>query len=159
MSTPQPPSDGGAPRPLSPSKTPEARRLQRFSSDPRYGPKLAQLPKGEQTRILGMIKGNQGKAARKELLATHQARRDTRNARDRTNRLNKSVDAGLRNLTRQLPEAHKRTLQANLENMTWSERRFAQTATRDELRERARSGTNTLIIDGKAYNPFWYNYT
>lgn len=141
---------------VSPSKTPEARRLKRFTSDPRYGPKLKQLPQREQRRLLDMVTANRGKQARQETLTTWQARRDARNARDRQRRLDKSVDTALRNISRQLPEARADRMRDRFAAMSWQERRFAQTATREELRERARNGPKTITIDGVEYNPFWY---
>lgn len=141
---------------VSPSKTPEARRLKRFTSDPRYGPKLKQLPQREQRRLRALVTGNQGRQARQETLTAYQTHREARNARDRQRRLDKSVDTALNNISRQLPEARADRMRGHFAAMSWQERRFAQTATREELRERARNGPKTITIDGVEYNPFWY---
>lgn len=154
MSSSIPPQGTG--RSLPPSKTPLARRLSRFTRDPHYGPKLSRLPKGEQRRLLDMVTAGQGRQARKDLLVTEQARRETRNAQARQRRLDRSVDTALHNVRRQLPEARTERMKDRFSQMTWQERKFAQTATREELRERARNGPKTITINGVEINPFWY---
>lgn len=162
MSTPIPPGGGDTPRPLPPSKTPEARRLQRFNSDPRYGPKLSQLPKGEQARILGMVKGNQGKAARKELLKTHTQRKDTKNARARDIRRSKAEQANFRRFFNKIPEARRSMVQQNIGSMEYRHLHAVQNASPEELRERAKAQKpedapkDFVIVNGVAINVFWY---
>lgn len=153
VSTSIPPQGTG--RSLPPSKTPMARRLSRFTKDPRYGPKLSRLPKTEQRRLLDMVAAGQGRQARKDVLVTEQARRETRNAQARQRRLTRSVDTALHNVSRQLPEARVERMKDRFAQMSWQDRKFAQTATREELRERARSGP-TITINGVEINPFWY---
>jgi len=153
MSSSIPP--GGTGRSVPPSKTPAARRLRRFTSDPRYSTKLRQLPRGEQRRILDLVTANQGKQARQEVLTSYQTRREARNAQARQRRLDKSINEALHNVGRQLPEARLNRMKDHFQHMTWQDRRFAKTATRDELRDRARSDYR-IVVDGKEINPFWY---
>ena len=155
MSTPNPPE--GTRRSVPPSKTPAARRLRRFTSDPRYSAKLKQLPRGEQRRILDLVAGNQGKRARQETLTAYDQRREARNARARQLRRDKAETAAINNLTKRLPEARSTSLRRGMEHMSYKDLRFARDATREELQEAARSGRRTITIDGEEINLFWYH--
>lgn len=137
-------------------KSPEERRLDRFTTDSKYGPKLSQLPKREQRRLTDLVTSNRGREARKALLAADTQRRETRNQRDRDRRRATAEGNALTNMTRRLPEARKGTLDRNLKNMTHRDLRFASEATRSELRLRASTGKRTLV-DGHEVNLFWYN--
>lgn len=137
-------------------KSPEERRLQRFLTDSKYGPKLSQLPKREQRRFTDMVTENRGREARKALLAADTRRRDVRNQRDRDRRRATAEASALTNLTRRLPEARKSTLDRNMQHMTHRDLKFASKATRGELRVRASTGRRVLV-DGQEINLFWYN--
>lgn len=158
MSSPNTP--GGTDRSLSgisPSKTPEARRLRRFTTDPRYGPKLKHLPQREQRRILDLVTGNRGRQARQELLTADTARKEARNARERRARRSKAENSAISNLTKRLPEARRSSLERHMEQMTYRDLKFAREATREELQEAARSGKRTITINGEEVNLFWYH--
>lgn len=163
MSTPLPPE--GTERSLRgvpPSKTPEARRVRRFTTDPRYGPKLNQLPKGEQRRLLDLVTVNRGRQARQETLTAYQTRREARNARARELRRTNAESKAWSNLYSQLPEGRRSLQQKYLGHMEYRHLHFAQKATSDELRNRARAQTaeeapnDFVTIDGVEVNVFWY---
>lgn len=56
--------------------SPYERRLTRLRSDEKYGQKLARLPKGEQARIIDLVRDNRGREARTTLLKLDEERRE-----------------------------------------------------------------------------------
>jgi hypothetical protein len=56
--------------------TPYERRVARLRNDEKFGPKLARLSKGEQNRVLGLVRDNRGREARTTLTELDTARRE-----------------------------------------------------------------------------------
>lgn len=138
------------------TRNPAARRLQRLLKDPKYGPKLRHLPRGEQRRISDLVASNQGRQARRELLAADEARRAARNLADRTRRRTRAEQGALDNLRRMLPEARTSRVQRNIEQMSFRDLKFAREAGRSELRDRATNGKR-IVVGTKEINLFWYH--
>jgi hypothetical protein len=130
------------------------RRLQRLLDDETYGPALARLRGDDERRVLQAISENRGADARREILAADQRRRD----RIRDQRHQQLLHRATLN-TMEQHRAHYiadyNTVRRHLQDGTDAELRFAATATRAQLVERARQAPRTL--EAREINPFWYH--
>lgn len=130
------------------------RRLQRLLDDEVYGPALARLRGQDERRVLEAISENRGNDARREILAADQRRR----AQVRDRRRRNLLDRAARNTLEQ-HRAHYiadiSIVRRHLQDATDAELRFAATATRAQLIERARQAPR--VLEARDINPFWYH--
>jgi hypothetical protein len=141
---------------MTPAERNALRRLQRLLDDEEYGPMLARLRGDDERRVLRLIDENRGREARAEIRAADARRREAR----RVSRRRQLEGQATRNMITRHLEGGARVYEQGVADgcrlMTDAELRFAATATRDELVERARQPPKVLTPRGDT-NPFWYH--
>ena len=133
------------------------RRLQRLLDDEDYGPKLARLRGTDEQRILDLIDRNRGKEARAEILAADQRRRETAAASRRRLLERRAVDNQVKAHREGGFDPNRDTLEDGARLMSNADLRFAATATRQQMVDRARQPPTVLTPRGEDWNPFWYH--
>jgi hypothetical protein len=129
------------------------RRLNTLLADETYGPALARLRGEDERRVLRAVSENRGDDARRDILAADQRRRDQVRDQRRQQLLRRAAT----NVTDQHARygARYNDVVRHLQHATDAELRFAVTATREQLVQRARQPPK--IQHPKDENPFWYH--
>lgn len=130
------------------------RRLKALLDSEEYGPALARLRGEDERRVLDLVSNNRGAEARREILAADQRRR----TRVRTQRRAALLERAVRHtIDVHAPHYPVRdsSVRRNLDQATDAELRFAATATRDQMIDRARQPP--AVLEPREINPFWYH--